>query len=72
VVCVIDRGIGIPSGDLPFVFEPFRRGANVGPVPGTGLGLASVWQIVHSHEGQLSVESEVGKGTSFKIRLPLV
>jgi signal transduction histidine kinase len=71
VVSVADQGIGIPSADVPFVFEPFRRGTNVGEVPGTGLGLASVWQIVRALSGELSVDSQEGKGTCFRIRLPL-
>jgi signal transduction histidine kinase len=44
VVRVTDHGVGIPTRDLPFVFEPYHRGSNVGGIAGTGLGLASVWQ----------------------------
>jgi signal transduction histidine kinase len=68
---VVDHGVGIPAGDLPFVFEPFRRGSNVGQIGGTGLGLASVWQTVKTHDGRLWVESEEGRGTSVTVRLPL-
>jgi signal transduction histidine kinase len=71
VVSVSDRGIGIPHADLPFVFEPFRRGSNVGEVDGTGLGLASVSQTVKTHNGRLWVDSEEGRGTCVTIRLPL-
>jgi signal transduction histidine kinase len=71
VLQVCDRGLGIPAADLPFVFEPFRRGSNVGNVAGTGLGLASVWQIVKVHDGRLWVESEEGQGTRVTVRLPL-
>jgi signal transduction histidine kinase len=71
VLRVIDQGLGIPARDLPFVFEPFRRGSNVGSVSGTGLGLASVWQTVKVHDGRLWVESEEGKGTSVTVSLPL-
>jgi signal transduction histidine kinase len=71
ILQVCDQGIGIPSGDLPFIFEPFRRGSNVGTVSGTGLGLASVWQAVKTHAGRLWVESEVGRGTRITVRLPL-
>jgi signal transduction histidine kinase len=67
---VSDEGVGIPAGDLPFVFERFRRGSNVGDVDGTGLGLASVWQTVKTHDGRLWVDSEEGKGTRVTVRLP--
>jgi len=68
---VSDQGIGIPSGDLPFIFEPLWRGSNVGTVSGTGLGLASVWQVVKTHAGRVWVDSEVGRGTRITVRLPL-
>jgi signal transduction histidine kinase len=71
VLRVTDQGVGIPPSDLPFVFEPFHRGSNVGSIAGTGLGLASVWQTVRMHDGRLSVNSEQGKGTCMTVRLPL-
>jgi signal transduction histidine kinase len=71
VLRVADQGLGIPATDLPFVFEPYRRGSNVGDVAGTGLGLASVWQTVKTHEGRLWVDSEEDKGTCVTVRLPV-
>jgi signal transduction histidine kinase len=71
VLRVADHGVGIPARDLPFVFEPFHRGSNVGSVSGTGLGLASVWQTVKACDGRLWLESEEGKGTRVTVRLPL-
>jgi signal transduction histidine kinase len=71
VLRVADRGLGIPARDLPFVFEPFQRGSNVGTIAGTGLGLASVWQAVKLHAGRLWIESEEGQGTRVTVRLPL-
>jgi signal transduction histidine kinase len=71
VLRVTDTGLGIPAGELPFVFEPFRRGSNVGSVDGTGLGLASVWQTVKTHDGRLWVDSQEGTGTCVTVRLPL-
>ncbi len=69
---IADEGIGIPSNDLPHLFESFHRAANVGKIPGTGLGLAIVKRAVDLHGGQISVRSEVGAGTTFSVRLPVV
>ncbi|MBP5972218.1 PAS domain-containing sensor histidine kinase [Brasilonema sp. CT11] len=66
-----DRGIGIPKTDQQLLFEPFHRGENVGDIPGNGLGLAIVKKLVDVHGGQIIVDSEVAKGTTFTITLPL-
>jgi signal transduction histidine kinase len=72
VLRVTDRGEGIPSADLPHIFERFHRGGNVeGRIPGTGIGLAGVHRIIELHAGTISVESQIGAGTRFTIRLPL-
>lgn len=65
---ISDNGSGIEKEDLPRIFEPFysTKGQK-----GTGLGLAVIWGIIDNHDGTISVESEVGKGTSFTILLPL-
>jgi len=69
---VRDQGIGIPSSDLPYVFEPFRRASNVvGKIRGTGIGLASAHQIIERHGGSIEVQSTQGKGSTFIVRLPL-
>jgi len=52
------------------VFEPFRRGANVGDIPGTGLGLAITKRAVENHGGTITLESKVGSGTTFTVSLP--
>jgi signal transduction histidine kinase len=71
-IAVIDRGVGIPAADVPHVFEQFRRGSNVtGLFPGTGVGLAATRQIVEAHGGQINVESQEGKGSTFVLHLPL-
>jgi signal transduction histidine kinase len=71
ILRVSDRGEGIPPTDLPHIFERFRRGRNVeGRIPGTGIGLAGVHRIVELHHGTIRVDSEVGVGTTFTIRLP--
>jgi PAS domain S-box-containing protein len=68
---VIDQGIGIPPDDLQNIYELFFRGSNIGAVGGRGIGLKIVKDSVDTHRGQMDVESEVGKGTMFTIRLPL-
>ncbi|WP_255349200.1 PAS domain S-box protein [Kamptonema formosum] len=68
---IADQGIGIPSDDLPHLFESFHRAANVGKIPGTGLGLAIVKRAVDLHGGEISVRSELGAGTTFSVRLPV-
>jgi signal transduction histidine kinase len=67
-----DRGIGISLEDQEQLFEPFYRAANVGTIKGTGLGLSIVKKCVDLHNSQIFVESEVGVGTTFTVRLPLV
>ncbi len=64
---VRDTGVGIPKENLERIFDPFF---STRP-EGSGLGLAISHQIIHDHGGFISVESEVGKGTSFKVHLPL-
>jgi signal transduction histidine kinase len=65
VLSVRDQGVGIPAEDLPFVFEPFRRGANVlEHIRGSGLGLASVRAIVEQHGGTISVTSSASSPPS--------
>ncbi|MBN8227776.1 PAS domain S-box protein [Corallococcus macrosporus] len=71
VIEVRDRGIGIPAGDLPHLFERFHRGENVvGRIPGTGLGLFGARQLVEQHGGRITVTSVEGQGSSFRVWLP--
>src|SRR4051812_46351624 len=72
---VRDSGSGIPAEKLPRIFEPFfttKSGPDETGMGGTGLGLASCRQIIEAHHGRIRVESTVGKGTQFTIKLPVV
>lgn len=67
---VSDSGIGITPEDQAQLFEPFHRGGNVGKIDGSGLGLAITRQAVEAHGGSITVESRLGEGTTFVVRLP--
>ncbi len=66
-----DRGIGIAEEEIKHLFESFHRAQNVGTIPGTGLGLAIVKRAVDVHQGTITVQSQIGKGTIFTVNLPL-
>jgi PAS domain S-box-containing protein len=68
---VQDQGIGIPLDCRNRLFESFHRAKNVGNIPGTGLGLTIVKQCVDLHGGQISVRSEMGRGSTFTVVLPV-
>lgn len=67
-ITVSDTGSGIAPQDLPRIFEPFytTKGQK-----GTGLGLSVIWGIIDNHNGTISVDSAVGKGTTFTVRIPV-
>ena len=68
-----DTGIGIRREDLPHVFDKFYRATDkrVENITGSGLGLAITREIVNLHGGTISVDSRIGKGSRFEVRLPL-
>jgi two-component system NtrC family sensor kinase len=68
-ISIIDTGCGIAERDLQRIFDPFFTSKEVGK--GTGLGLSVSHGIVKAHGGAIRVESELGKGTTFRIYLPL-
>ncbi len=68
VVRITDTGTGIRPEHLPHIFDPFFTTKGIGK--GTGLGLSISYAIVREHEGQIHVESEIGKGTAFTIAIP--
>jgi len=71
VVQVSDTGMGITAEDLPHIFERFYRADRARGRGGTGLGLAIAHWIAGVHDGKLTAESEVGKGSTFSLWLPL-
>jgi PAS domain S-box-containing protein len=69
-IAVQDRGVGIPPEELEAIFEPYYRASNVATMPGIGLGLAGSRSVVRQLGGDLTVESAVGSGSTFIIRVP--
>jgi len=70
VIRVRDEGEGIPPEHLPWVFDRFYRAGKGAKPGGTGLGLAIVREIILAHEGQITVDSTIGQGTTFSLHLP--
>jgi two-component system NtrC family sensor kinase len=69
-ISIADSGCGIPQENLSRVFEPFFTTKGVGK--GTGLGLSISYDIVKMHNGEITVQSELGKGTTFTVRIPVL
>jgi two-component system NtrC family sensor kinase len=68
-VSISDTGQGIARENLPKLFDPFFTTKQTGK--GTGLGLAISYGIIQGHNGDIKVESEAGKGSTFRVRLPI-
>ena len=69
-ISISDTGCGIPADRVERVFDPFYTTKEAGK--GTGLGLSIAYDIVKKHNGEIQVESEPGKGTTFTVQLPVV
>jgi len=69
---VIDTGLGIPPQDIERIFNRYERGDTNSQESGAGLGLAIVHRILELHHGSISVDSDLGHGTRFKVRMPRV
>ena len=73
IITVTDRGVGIAEEDLPFIFGDFYIAASAPEAErGSGLGLAITRRIIEAHNGSVSVESALEKGSTFMIRLPVM
>jgi len=68
---VTDTGVGIPRDALPTLFDPFVQAAGGRELGGTGLGLSVCRQLVELMKGSIDVQSELGRGATFEVRLPL-
>lgn len=71
ILQVSDNGIGIPPDDLEQLFQPYHRAGNVDHIRGIGLGLQIVKDLTERHNGRIEVESNLGKGTTFTMFLPI-
>jgi two-component system sensor histidine kinase ArlS len=71
LVTCIDEGMGIPPGELPYIFDPFYRGAKVRDISGHGIGLSLSQKIINLHGGRIKVLSEPNEGTSGIIAIPI-
>lgn len=71
LIRIQDSGYGISPQDLPHIFDMFYTSSNAGGSRGTGLGLAITKEILIRHHGEITVESEVNKGSAFLIRFPI-
>lgn len=73
VISVTDSGIGIDQSEIPQLFQRFFRGSNVEKAnyPGSGLGLSIVQEVISHHQGNITVQSQLGHGTKIEIELPL-
>ncbi|EJT04822.1 integral membrane sensor signal transduction histidine kinase [Rhizobium sp. CCGE 510] len=70
-IAIADSGIGMDADDLPKLFQPYYRARSATGIAGTGIGLNVVKQVVELHGGTVEVTSELGKGTTFTILLPI-
>jgi signal transduction histidine kinase len=67
-----DQGIGIPESELPFIYDPFFRASNASAYDGYGIGLPLTLNIIKIHKGELSINSELHKGVTVQVKLPIV
>jgi signal transduction histidine kinase len=71
VITVQDKGIGIPSEELKYIYDPFFRASNTKSFEGYGIGMPLANNIIRLHNGTIRVQSKEGVGTDVLIHLPL-
>lgn len=71
IIVVKDQGIGIPKSELDFIYDPFYRASNTNNFEGYGIGLPLARNIIRQHNGTIVVSSEVDKGTTVRLTIPL-
>ena len=71
VISIADHGVGIPNEELPTLFQRFFRASTSVGIPGTGLGLSLCREFVGMHNGVIQVDSVIGEGSTFTVRLPI-
>lgn len=71
ILRISDEGIGLAAEELPHLYEPFHRGRNIGTIAGSGLGLTVVKKGLELHGGTIQVASELDRGTTFAVTLPV-
>jgi signal transduction histidine kinase len=69
IISITDYGIGILESDFKNIFKPFTRGENVDSIQGTGLGLSIIKEAIHLIGGEISVESSIGNGACFVVKI---
>ena len=68
---ILDQGIGMTAQQLECIYQRFYRADSSGSIPGTGLGMCITKEIVERHHGGITIESQMGQGTSVALRFPL-
>ena len=71
VFLVVDKGIGIPSAEIRFIYEPFFRGSNVSLIEGYGIGLPLSRNVIKMHHGEIEVSSIENEGTTVQVKIPI-
>lgn len=71
VIVIKDSGVGIPEGELKFIYDPFFRASNVTEYEGYGIGLPLARNIVRMHAGELLVVSKISEGTTVQVSFPI-
>lgn len=70
IICISDKGIGIPENETQYIFEPFFRASNTHLYEGHGVGLPLAMRIIRLHRGTIDIKTTIGKGTDIEVVLP--